>query len=290
MPTTGLDRLLRSEKLVHAYVLSGSHAPQCAQDFIQRLFCSSACGDCPQCIKLAHASHPDVLWLAPQGKNLKIEQVRDVQRNALYPPHQAPFKVYVIQQADALSREAANALLKILESPPSFAVFLLLTQHLGELLPTVVSRCRVLRVGATELGEDDFALCWGNPLWLELFEAVEECPPLEQHQQELVAALGTGQLKRMHAATLALFDMLRSCTVPEVLQASSALSRLERPNLEYMLQGFNYLLPQSSDRPHAQHTQAAMRLSLARSALKANANVQLLLESLLLTLWGLPRS
>ncbi|HEY5596008.1 MAG TPA: hypothetical protein VIL47_01935 [Candidatus Bipolaricaulota bacterium] len=285
-----LERLLYTEHLAHAYVLSGSQAPQLARDFILKLFCRTSCGTCGHCIKLAHGSHPDVLWLQPQGKNVKIEQVRDIQRNALYPPHQARHKVYVIEKAESLSREAANALLKMLESPPPFALFLLLTQHVGELLPTVISRCRLVRVGAAALEQDAFALCWGNPSWLEVFEPTGACAPPEQSPQGFATVLSEKQLPTLHDATRALFGVLDQWSVMDVLQLSAALAKLERPNLEYLLQGLNFLCHQSNAHPAARALEGVHRMSLACGALKANANVQLLVESFLLTLWQLRRS
>lgn len=284
-----LEKLLHTERLAHAYVLSGSQAPQLARDFILKLFCRTSCGSCEHCVKLAHGSHPDVLWLQPQGKNVKVEQVRDIQRNALYPPHQARHKVYVIAKAETLSREASNALLKTLESPPSFALFLLLTEHVGELLPTVISRCRLVRVGAAALEHDAFRLCWGNPSWLEVFEPTGACEPLEQSPQGLSAALSGKQLPTLHEATRALFGVLAQWSVMDVLQLSAALGKLERPNLEYLLQGLNCLCHQSSGHPSAQALEGMRRMSLACGALKENANVQLLVESYLLTLWQLRR-
>lgn len=289
MTVAQLERLLYSEHLAHAYVLSGSQAPDLAREFILKLFCRAACGTCGHCIKLAHGSHPDVLWLQPLGKNVKIEQVRDIQKNALYPPHQARHKIYVIEQAESLSREAANALLKILESPPAFALFLLLTQHVGGLLPTVISRCRLVRVGAAGLDQDAYGLCWGNPAWLEVFEPAGECAPLEQNPLSLATALSGKQLPQLHGATRALLAVLGQWSVMDVLQLSAALGKLERPNLEYLLQGLNFLYHQSNGRPSTRDLKGLHHMSLACGALKANANVQLLVESFMLTLWQLRR-
>ena len=76
----------------------------------------------------------------------------------------------------------------------------------------------------------------------------------------------------------------------DVLQLSAALAKLERPNLEYLLQGLNFLCHQSNEHPAARALEGVHRMSLACGALKANANVQLLVESFLLTLWQLRRS
>jgi hypothetical protein len=92
--------------------------------------------------------HPDLIELsAPDGKQkIGISQVREVIRQAAFVATQARRKVCMVPQAEAMTPEAANALLKILEEPPRELVFLLLAEQQGDLLPTIVSRSRVARL------------------------------------------------------------------------------------------------------------------------------------------------
>jgi len=93
-------------------------------------------------------THPDVIELeAPEGKErIGIGQVRDVIRLAQFAPIQSSCKVCLIRNAEGLTVEAANALLKILEEPPRGLRFILLTEHPSDLLPTIVSRSRLIRI------------------------------------------------------------------------------------------------------------------------------------------------
>ena len=105
-----------------------------------------ACGVCPACTRIARGVHPDVLFLEPNDKgNIKIELVRDVIDRCGYRPFEGRRRVTIIDQADALERSAQNALLKVLEEPPSASSFLLVTASPDLLLPTVRSRCPQLR-------------------------------------------------------------------------------------------------------------------------------------------------
>jgi len=99
--------------------------------------------------------HPDVLELTPPEKKerIGIDQVREVIRLAQFSPVQAKRKVCLIPRAEALTPEAANALLKILEEPPRNVAFVLLAEHPSDLLPTVVSRCRTIRVPPATLDD-----------------------------------------------------------------------------------------------------------------------------------------
>ena len=105
-----------------------------------------ACGQCPACTRIARGLHPDVLFLEPNDKgNIKIDPVREVIERSGYRPFEGRWRVTLIDQADALEWSAQNALLKVLEEPPSSSVFLLVTALPDLLLPTVRSRCPQLR-------------------------------------------------------------------------------------------------------------------------------------------------
>ncbi len=97
-------------------------------------------------------AHPDVVELVPLEKKerIGIDQVREVVRLAQFSPVQAMRKVCVIPRAEALTPEAANALLRILEEPPRDIAFVLLAEHPHDLLPTIVSRCRAVRIPPPE--------------------------------------------------------------------------------------------------------------------------------------------
>jgi hypothetical protein len=105
------------------YLIIGATGARFARELVQRLFCPALCHACPHCTKLAHGTHPDLIWVSKSGKRISIDQVRELHQKALYPPVEAPQKIYVIESVEDLSLEAANSLLKILEEPaelPSF--------------------------------------------------------------------------------------------------------------------------------------------------------------------------
>ena len=94
-------------------------------------------------------THPDVLIAPPDPPQLmiKLGQIRTIIHRATYLPVEAPAKVFLITSA-AFMKEAANSLLKLLEEPPSYAHLILLAENVGELLPTIRSRCAIARLGA----------------------------------------------------------------------------------------------------------------------------------------------
>jgi DNA polymerase-3 subunit delta' len=115
-----------------------------------------ACGSCSACTRIARGVHPDVLTLVPNDKgNIKIDLVREAIDRVGYRPFEGRRRVTLVDSADGLERSAQNALLKVLEEPPSSSVFMLVTSLPDLLLPTVRSRCPQLRFGP--LAEADVA-------------------------------------------------------------------------------------------------------------------------------------
>jgi DNA polymerase III subunit delta' len=115
-----------------------------------------ACGTCATCARIARGVHPDVLIVEPGDSGaIKVDQARDLIDRAAYRPFEGRRRVVIIDEADALVPAAQNALLKTLEEPPSLSVFMLITARPDALLPTVRSRCPLLRFRA--LGPDDVA-------------------------------------------------------------------------------------------------------------------------------------
>lgn len=100
------------------------------------------CGQCSQCRKAGEGVHPDIFeYSAPGGANsFHIDVVRDIIKDVYIQPNEADHKVYILGNADCMSISAQNALLKVLEEPPAYAVFILTAQSKSKLLETVLSR------------------------------------------------------------------------------------------------------------------------------------------------------
>lgn len=111
-------------------------------------------------------THPDVLVIPPDPPQLmiKLGQVRTIIQRSHYLPTEAPAKVFLITSA-AFMKEAANSLLKVLEEPPPYVHIILLAENLGELLPTIRSRCAVAHLGALPVEEIAALLTVHRPEW-----------------------------------------------------------------------------------------------------------------------------
>lgn len=149
-----LRRSLRSGKTAHAYIFegpSGCGRRTTAIALIQALFCpvgnGDACGICVSCRKAATANHPDIHIVEPlpDKRDINITQLRDLQRDLAMRPYEAQRAACIIEPADRMNSNSANSFLKTLEEPSGNAIIILITENADMLLPTIRSRCQLIR-------------------------------------------------------------------------------------------------------------------------------------------------
>lgn len=105
------------------------------------------CLVCMDCHLIQEGKHPDVQWIKPEkiGGAIKIDQIRGLHNQFYLTPQRAPYRLIVIESADRMNNAAANSLLKILEEPTEHTLFVLIAQQLSTVLPTILSRCQMVR-------------------------------------------------------------------------------------------------------------------------------------------------
>lgn len=113
------------------------------------------CFECTQCNKASKHIHPDIFEHIPSGnaRSFSVDVVRDVINDVYIKPNEAQYKVYILCNVDCMSLSAQNALLKVLEEPPQYAVFILTADAGNNMLETVLSRCVVLNVENVDLSD-----------------------------------------------------------------------------------------------------------------------------------------
>ena len=143
-----LEDDLASGNLAHAYLLAGPNSVgkytvakkmagilQCDKDF---------CHECPSCLQVSKGGHMDTIELKDDGGSIKIGEVRKIVER-LSMTGQSNYKILLIQSLERMTREAANSFLKTLEEPSPRTVFIMTTNSMRDLLPTIVSRVRILK-------------------------------------------------------------------------------------------------------------------------------------------------
>ena len=148
-----LSGSIRKGSISHCYLISGPEGS--GKHTLARLIAAAAlcrgaekpCGTCPSCRKLREGNHPDFITVEdPEHKNVAVKLIREYRADVFVMPNESERKVYLFPQEMGI--EGQNALLKVLEEPPAYALFLILTDNAEKLLPTVRSRCRELKLKA----------------------------------------------------------------------------------------------------------------------------------------------
>lgn len=142
---------INNEKYSHSYLflgISGIGKKMIAKEFAKMILCGGEkkyCNKCKSCIEFSSGNNPDFAEINPDGNNVKIEQIRELQRKIVEPPIISNKKVYIIDEADSMTKEAQNCLLKTLEEPPEFAVIILIGSNESNFLSTIKSRCTIIK-------------------------------------------------------------------------------------------------------------------------------------------------
>lgn len=143
------------EKVSHAYIMNGARGSgkkMLASLFAMTLLCEKKgpepCNVCHSCKQAESGNHPDIIRVTHEKPNsIGVDDIRvQVNNTVMIKPYQGPYKVYIIDRADLMTVEAQNALLKTIEEPPQYTVIMLLTENADLLLPTVTSRCVMLKL------------------------------------------------------------------------------------------------------------------------------------------------
>lgn len=123
------------------------------------------CGQCQSCKRILAATHPEVMEIRPEsksGQNITVDQSREIRRNAALRPKLGKRRIYLIPNAEAFNEESANALLKTLEEPSEFVTLILCAPNPSQVLPTIRSRCQLVRFGLAPVQEIELALTTGG--------------------------------------------------------------------------------------------------------------------------------
>lgn len=143
---------IQKNRISHAYLIHGERGTgkeAIARLLAKVLFCGNKidenpCDNCLQCKRINSGNHPDVHWIEPDGLSIKKEQIEDLQKEFKYSGLESARKVYIINQADTLTTNAANRILKFLEEPNRETTAIMLTENSQSMLSTIRSRCQVL--------------------------------------------------------------------------------------------------------------------------------------------------
>ena len=144
-----LENAIKIGKISHSYLFIGTQGigkKKIAKEFSKAILClnKNECNSCKSCIEFDSENNPDFQIIEPQGKSIKIEQIRELQKKVAEKPIISDKKIYIIDECDKMTKEAQNCLLKTLEEPPQYVIIILIGANESAILSTVKSRCSVI--------------------------------------------------------------------------------------------------------------------------------------------------
>lgn len=310
-----LQNAIRLGKVSHAYIFGGEHGSGkklLASLFAMTLQCQEhgiePCMKCASCKKALNKNHPDIINITHEKPNsIGIDEIRDQLINDVgIKPYESPYKIYIVNDADKLTLQAQNALLKTIEEPPAYAVVMLLADNPDALLPTITSRCVILSlkpVGDRLVkdylmdrmhipdyqAEVQASFAQGNvgkaqqmANSAEFTELTENALRILKHSREMEVYELVDAIKIMSAEKQNIYDYLDLFTMwfRDVLLFKATK---EVDNLVFK-EEINYIKERASVSSYEGLEQIIDAIRMADSRLRANVNFDLVMELLFLTI------
>ena len=145
-----LKKSVDLKKVSHSYLFIGTEGigkKLIAKEFAKMIMCideNKCCNKCKSCIEFDTGNNPDYIFIEPDGNNIKIEQIRQMQTKVIEKPIISNKKVYIIDNVELMTIEAQNCLLKTLEEPPEYVTIILICKNENSILNTIKSRCTII--------------------------------------------------------------------------------------------------------------------------------------------------
>lgn len=310
-----LQNALSTGKVSHAYIINGEKSS--GKEFIAKVFAMALqceteenrpCQECRSCRQALSGNHPDIIRVVHEKPNtISVDDIRaQVNGDVVIKPYSGKYKVYILSEAEKMTAQAQNALLKTLEEPPEYAVIMLLTSNLNALLPTILSRCVVLDMKPVPDEIVRRYLC--SQLQVPDYKA-EVCVAFARGNIGKAKALATSEdFEKVKVEALSLLKYIQEMDLNEIIAAVKKIT-------EYKLEVNDYLdicviwyrdallFKATSDVNHLifrEELQALRRtaqrssyegieniikaLDTAKKRLDANVNFELVMEMLMLTI------
>ena len=310
-----LQNAVRLGKISHAYILDGEAGMgknSLAVAFAQILECEQggvkACGVCHSCKQAVSGNQPDIIRITHEKANsIGVDEIREQLCNdILIRPYSSPYKIYIVDEAEKLTVQAQNALLKTIEEPPAYGVILLLTSNSDAFLPTILSRCVTLKLKPVkdalirsylmeELRVPDYqadvcvAFARGNVGKATRLAQSEHFGELKDHALHLVRHLREMELGEISDAIKRVSDFktdINDYLDLLVLWYRDVLMFKATRQVDSLIfsDEINYISAQASKSSYEGLERIIEALEKAKVRLKANVNFDLTMELLLLTI------
>ena len=310
-----IGNAIREDQVSHAYIMNGARGSGkklLATLFATTLLCEKGgpdpCNECHSCRQAESGNHPDIIRVTHEKPNsISVDDIREqINNTIMIKPYQGPYKIYIIDHADIMTPQAQNALLKTIEEPPKYAVIMLLTENAETLLPTITSRCVMLKLRYIK----------DTLIKKYLMETME----IPDYKAEICTAFAQGNMGRaimlansehfneIRDEAIQLLKYIHEMELSEIVQAVSRITKYKLEITDYLdiimiwyrdillykatkdidkvvfKDQINYIKEQAQKSSYEGIQLILESLEKAKARLKANVNFDLVMELLFLTI------
>ena len=278
-----LKSIANQNKNSHSYLfigIEGIGKRQIAQEFSKMLLClgeEKYCNKCKSCIEFDTNNNPDFMQINPDGNSIKIEQIREMQRKVIEAPIISKKKIYIIDDADTMTKEAQNCLLKTLEEPPAYACIILIASNENNILTTIKSRCTIIKF--EKISDEDI-----KKYLKEKYEINDINDNLLQAFQGSVGKAETLKDKQdLYDSIFNIIDKIEKLNLIEVLNLAEIIYQSQDDKFE-ILEYMNVILF-NKGKENIKYLNCINIVEDTKKRLKANSNYNMCIDNMLFSIW-----
>lgn len=277
-----LEKTIQKETTSHSYLfvgIKGIGKKMVAIEFAKKILCIKKEQDetCKSCIEFESKNHPDFMCIKPEGNSIKIEQIRFLQKKIQEKPIIANKKVYIIDEADTMTSEAQNCLLKTLEEPPEFATLILIGSNENAFLTTIKSRCMILHFqpitneAIKQYMEENYGMTNIPQNYINMF------------QGSIGKAISLKDKQAQYESIENIIENLNQKDLIEILKLAEPLYKAKEEIFE-ILEYMNILLLKHAKENYL-YTNCIQIVENTKKRLKQNANYDMCIDNLVFNMW-----
>ena len=278
-----LEKSLELSKSSHSYIFWGTEGigkKAIAKEFAKKILCignkQNNCS-CKSCIEFSSSNNPDFLLIESDDGKIKIEQIREMQRKIAEKPIISDKKVYIINDADKMTTEAQNCLLKTLEEPPEYITIILICSNENNLLSTIKSRCTRMYFEPIEINEVKKYIK-GINISKDINENI-----LNLSQVSIGKAIKLVENQSLYENIEKLLEDLTKKDLIDIIKMSEEIYK-SKEEIESILEYMNVVALELSKK-NIKYIRFIETIEETKKRLKANSNYDMCIDNMLFNIW-----
>lgn len=278
-----LLKSVHSNKCSHSYLFvgtSGIGKKLIAREFAKMILCEENekyCNKCKSCLEFDSSNNPDFQEIVPDGSNVKINQIRQMQAKVFESPIISEKKVYIIDDADLMTKEAQNCLLKTLEEPPEFATIILIGSNESNFLSTIKSRCITIKF--EDIDKIDIKK-FLNEKFLQ--ENISD-NIIEAANGSIGKAIVLKDKQELYSAIDKIFNNIENLDLIDTLNIVDIIYKSQEDKYD-ILEYINIVLYKKAKKD-LRYVNTINIVEETKKRLKANSNYNITIDNLIMTIW-----